>query len=150
MLRLHGVCILLLTLTLVACNEVSVQPIEPAEGFWSHLSYRETHTAASRDDAVLLVYATAVWCVPCQHMERTTWQAPAVAEWFESHGMAYKLDVDEESDIARDLRVRSMPTFIAYRGGTEVSRSMGYHSAEQLLEWLDDVRLGRVSASGGG
>lgn len=146
----------LLTITVTALfvaylAATAVEPVQAgsddsqrnSDELWTSLSYEQAKQSAAENDRILLVYATASWCGPCQHMERTTWVDPTVAAWFDEHGLAFKFDVDENRELSRSLRVRAMPTLIAYRDGKAFDQIMGARSAEDLIEWLDGVKQGK-------
>ena len=48
----------------------------------------------------------------------------------------YKLDVDEVPDVAQELAVRAMPTFMVFRGGEKVGEVVGANqkALEALVE----------------
>lgn len=46
----------------------------------------------------------------------------------------YKLDVDEVPDVAQELGVRAMPTFMVFRGGEKVGEVVGAN--QKALEAL--------------
>ena len=48
----------------------------------------------------------------------------------------YKLDVDEVPDVAQELAVRAMPTFMVFRGGEKVGEVVGANekSLKALVE----------------
>lgn len=92
---------------------------------------------------ILVVMATAEWCGPCQTMKNTTWKDERVEQWFGQHGVAIQLDVDEHPDLSSELRVRAMPTTIAFKHGEEFDRVRGYQNADQFIAWLDNVREGK-------
>merc|ERR1711916_366634 len=65
-------------------------------------------------DSLMVVDCFATWCGPCKVI------APQVVKFSEKFPNArfYKLDVDEASDVAGDLGIRAMPTFILFKNGT--------------------------------
>ena len=105
--------------------------------------YVRAKALAVESACLLLVDATAVWCRPCQQMDRTTWVDDRVVRWIEEHAVAVQMDVDRESARARKLRIEGMPTIIVFRGEQELDRVVGYRSADELLAWLDGVLEGR-------
>jgi thioredoxin 1 len=123
----------------VACASANAD----SDDLWTEMSYDDAVAHSAEHESVLLVYATAAWCGPCRQMERTTWVDPSVASWFKEHGTAFKFDVDHNRELSQQLRIRAMPTMIAYRNGKAFDQVVGARSAEQLITWLDDVREGR-------
>jgi thioredoxin 1 len=75
-----------------------------------------------------LAYFTAAWCGPCKMI------APVFKKLSEDNaGIAFaKIDVDDAADVAAEHKIRSMPTFVSFVNGKEVSRFSGASSA--LLE----------------
>ena len=85
-------------------------------------------------DKPVLVDFFATWCGPCMKV------APIVAEVAaEVTGKAdvYKIDIDENPDIAQRYGVMSIPTFIVFKGGEAVAKSIGAQPKEQILSLLD-------------
>ncbi|RPD64761.1 thioredoxin [Lentinus tigrinus ALCF2SS1-7] len=63
----------------------------------------------------------ATWCGPCKLIspifEKLSEQTDAVD--------FYKVDVDEAQDIAQEVGVRAMPTFMAFKQGNKVKEVVG-------------------------
>jgi thioredoxin-like negative regulator of GroEL len=97
--------------------------------------YAEAKVAAESEGRLLVVKATADWCPPCKQMDATTWRDEKVVAWFKDNGIAVAVDVDRETATAKELGVEAMPTMIAFKGGREVGRRVGYMSAADLLAW---------------
>ena len=71
---------------------------------------------------LVVIDFTAVWCGPCQRI------APAYAELadeFAETALLLKVDVDELPELAAELGVSSMPTFLFFKGGGEVDTMRG-------------------------
>ncbi|KAM7183970.1 thioredoxin [Naviculisporaceae sp. PSN 640] len=73
---------------------------------------------------VVIVDAFATWCGPCKAI------APQIAKWSESPEFKDKIyfakfDVDHLPDLAQDLGVRAMPTFIFFKNGEKVEEFLG-------------------------
>jgi thioredoxin 1 len=63
----------------------------------------------------------AEWCGPCKAI------APKLAEFSETYPQAkfYKIDVDKLSEVAAELGVRAMPTFMLFKDGQKVGDVVG-------------------------
>ena len=73
-------------------------------------------------DTPVLVDFFATWCGPCKMM------APVIDEIAaEKAGQVavYKIDIDENPDIAQRYGVMSIPTFISFKNGEVAAQSLG-------------------------
>lgn len=78
----------------------------------------------------VLVDFFADWCGPCKMM------APIVEELateLDGKAKVGKLNVDENSDIAVEYNVMSIPTLIIFKNGKEEKRLVGVQDKEELL-----------------
>jgi len=83
---------------------------------------------------------TAVWCGPCQKM------APmlnALAPQYEGKVAVVKVDVDVVPQAAAQFGVENLPSFLVFRGGKVVKRSVGSMSQSRLRGMLDDAAGGK-------
>ena len=81
-------------------------------------------------DKPVLVDFFTTWCGPCKMM------APVIDEIaVEKAGQAdvYKIDIDENMDIARAYGVASIPTFIVFKGGQPAAKTLGAQPKENIL-----------------
>ena len=89
----------------------------------------------SQDNGLVLVEMYASWCPHCQRM------MPIVAEVAElTAGRAniYQFDIDKFRDLASQLEVDGIPTFIIYKEGEEQWRSSGEMDGNVLLNKLQE------------
>ena len=105
-----------------------------------HISMVEKMTSAAFETEVLkaempvLVDFYADWCGPCKMM------APAVesaAEAYSGKVKVFKLNVDENGDVAERYAVMSIPTLILFKNGQEVKRMVGLQSKGALNALID-------------
>jgi thioredoxin 1 len=70
----------------------------------------------------------ATWCGPCKVI------SPKVDKFSEQYSQAkfFKVDVDEVSDVAQELGIRAMPTFLLFKNGEKVGEVVGAN--ERALE----------------
>lgn len=108
------------------------------------LTLADAVARAKQKQQFLIVKATAAWCAPCKAMDKTTFRDPRVAAWIKDNGLAIELDVDANTADAKALRIMAMPTMIAYKGDQEFDRIVGFKDADQLMKWLDGVKVGKV------
>ena len=109
-------------------------------------TYAAAKAQAAEAEKLLLVRATAVWCGPCKAMDRDTFSDEGVSAWIDANAVAVSVDVDDEPGVARDLRVRAMPTTILFRGEEELGRVVGYRAAEPYKAWLKAAKAGELEA----
>lgn len=72
-----------------------------------------------------MVDCFATWCGPCKVI------APKVVEFSDKYPNArfYKVDVDEVPDVAQELGIRAMPTFVMFKNGEKVGEVLGANPA---------------------
>ncbi len=76
----------------------------------------------------------AEWCGPCKVLspllEKVTSEADGAFE-------LVKIDVDTNQELSAEFGVQGIPTVVAFRHGTEVSRFTGAISEPALRSWFD-------------
>jgi thioredoxin 1 len=80
----------------------------------------------------VLVDFYADWCGPCQLM------APTVEEFAgETDATVVKVNVEEAPGPSHQYDVRSIPTFLGFRGGEEIGRLVGMQDKTALEELIN-------------
>ncbi len=76
----------------------------------------------------------AEWCGPCRmiapHIEE-------IAKEYAGRAEVYKVDTDQEGELAREFGIMSIPTLLFFKNGEVVDRIVGYASKEQIAKTLD-------------
>lgn len=116
---------------------------EQSELFAS-MSYVRALEANRTSDKLLIVEAMASWHQACKQMDKTTWSDASLAALIREKGVAIKVDVDQDATTAKELGVDVMPTIVAYRGGQEVGRLLGFQTAQDLTDWIGTLSSGAV------
>ena len=90
------------------------------------------HEVLHSDKPVLLDF-WAPWCGPCRAV------VPIVEEIARERGdiKVGKVNVDEQSELARQFRVMSIPTLMVFRNGDLVRREVGGRSKADILALVD-------------
>ncbi len=86
-------------------------------------------------DKPVLVDFFATWCGPCKMLSPILEQ---VADETDKVVIA-KCDIDECMEIAQKYNIMSVPTLVAFKGGEEVKRAVGFRQKTQLLELIDEI-----------
>lgn len=91
-------------------------------------------TQLLNEKGTVLVEFYATWCPHCRRM------APIVDDiraLFDGRAAVYQFDIDQNDELATQLSVESVPTFIIYKGGEEQWRTSGELPAETLSSEIE-------------
>lgn len=84
----------------------------------------------------VLAYFTATWCGPCKTMGPIIESAVNKAK---GKVKLVRLDVDENQNIAGQLRIQSIPTIYAFLNGQPVDGFTGAKTASEIEKFITDI-----------
>ena len=86
-----------------------------------------------QSDVPVFVDFYADWCGPCKMM------MPTLTELAEEKADAkfFKVNIDDNRELARKYRVMSIPTFIVFKNGEPYNRASAMKSKDELLSMFD-------------
>jgi thioredoxin 1 len=87
------------------------------------------------DNGVSLVKFGATWCAPCKLLETTIGK---IKQEFDGVNFV-AIDVDDNPDLAKNYKIKSVPTVILFRNGIEISRLIGAVKTDALRKALRDL-----------
>lgn len=99
-----------------------------------HITQSEFADKVENVSYPVLVDFFATWCGPCKIM------APVldrVALAKQGKAAVYKVDVDQEPELAQRFGVMSVPTLIVFKGGSAARQFVGVQSEQTLVKALD-------------
>ena len=85
----------------------------------------------------VLVDFWADWCMPCKMM------APVlndVAQATDGTASIYKLNVDEQQQVAARYGIRNIPTMILFKDGKEVERIIGVKPKDYIISSINKAK----------
>ena len=81
----------------------------------------------------ILIDFYADWCMPCKVLSPII---ENVAEENNNTVEFYKINIDENVDLANELNITAIPTLILFKDGQEADRSIGLISKEDVINFI--------------
>jgi thioredoxin 1 len=96
-----------------------IQYIQTSNDFYNIIS-------SAPASQLIVINFTASWCGPCKRI------APIIDKFADKYPSVaiFKLDVDEVADVASQMNVQGMPTFVFIRNSVEIHRFTGADQAK--------------------
>ena len=89
-----------------------------------------------KSDVPVIVDFWAPWCGPCRAVGPILEQ---IAETYAGRAKVVKINVDEETQVAGSMGVRSIPTIVFYAGGETKKTVVGARPKEEFVKVLDEI-----------
>ena len=88
-----------------------------------------------KNNKIVVVDFFAPWCGPCSMMH------PIVEECAKKYTNIkfVKVDIDANTNLAISQNIQAVPTFIAYKNGAEVARTLGYSNMQNFQFFLEKI-----------
>ena len=102
----------------------------------AHVGEAEFEKEVLKSKIPVLVDFYAEWCGPCRMMGPIMEQ---LDKEMKGKVKVVKVNIDEAQEVAGNYDVASIPTFLIFKGGKEVSRDRGAHPLELMKKWLEQV-----------
>lgn len=113
------------------------QTSRPATIDWQQDVRRGLEEATATGRPVLVKFG-ARWCGACQRMRSETFVSPQMIDLVNSCFVPVDVDVDQNGELARSLRIESVPTVIVLSPqGKTLERIEGFRSVSQLVPILE-------------
>ena len=92
----------------------------------------EKEVLESNEPVLIDFYAT--WCGPCKMMSPIVEE---IAKELEGKIKVFKVDTDEEQDLAIKYGIMSIPTFMVFKNGKVEKTAVGMRDKEELINMCD-------------
>lgn len=100
-----------------------------------HINASEFQEKVIKGGETALVDFYADWCGPCRMMGPVIEQAEREIP----NCNFYKINVDEEGALAASFGISSIPTVIIFKGGKEVSKSIGLTDVDEIKKRFNEI-----------
>lgn len=101
----------------------------------SHLTKENFETEVLNSKEPVLVDFFATWCGPCKMLSPVIEEIANEAQGYK----VFKLDVDEQEELAAKYGVMTIPTLIVFKNGQPVQTSVGFKPKAAVLDLVKNV-----------
>jgi hypothetical protein len=105
---------------------------------WNNWS-KEIFERSSKENKLILLSLSAVWCHWCHVMDETTYSEPEIIRTINENFIPVRVDVDQRPDIAERYNFGGYPTFAFLNSKGDIILGGTYVPPEQFKEILKEV-----------
>jgi thioredoxin 2 len=84
----------------------------------------------------VVVDVWAPWCAPCRSFAPTFEE---ISRQYAGKAVFVKLNSDENQQTSAKMGIRGIPTVMAFKAGSEITRQSGAMPRELFTRWLDQI-----------
>ena len=95
------------------------------------ISEKEFQEVLSAPAAV--VDFSATWCGPCKMLAPVIHE---ISDELDGQVQFFNVDVDDDSDLAMQFNIQSVPTVIAFKNGEAVAQTLGFQPKPVIKNWI--------------
>src|ERR671910_1781891 len=99
-----------------------------------HVTSKSWETVVINSDMPVLVDFWAEWCGPCRIVGPIVEQ---LAQSLEGKVKVFKLNVDQNQEIAMKYNVQSIPSLVLFKNGKEIARTIGLSPKENYETFVN-------------
>lgn len=93
-------------------------------------------TFVKSGDKIKILKLGATWCNPCQ---MAIPPCNELSKEMENEIEIGELDIEESPNTATSLNCRSVPLFIKFKNGQQISQQIGWPGKQKLKEWIQST-----------
>lgn len=87
-----------------------------------------------KQDKVVIIEFFGTWCMPCKMLSTIL---DNVGAKLEGKVDIFKLDVDENAELAKKYGVLTVPTILVLKDGAELEKAVGFRQEKQIMEMIN-------------
>lgn len=138
--RHASVLTLLLVLVAVGCN---MQPAPPPIDV-SQVELDDDFANEIQSVPTVLVKFGATWCGPCVRLDK---ELETLSATLGNDAKIIVIDIEDNQKLAATFQVGPIPHMVLFKDGKAVDQKVGYHSADEVAQWMGISSSGVASSA---